>query len=100
MALSKLKRKGLSEESLLKTCKCLIRPSLEYAAAAWHSLLTAGQSALLEKQHSQALKNIFGPSLSAAKLRKKADIETLHGRREALVTKFAKKSLANPRTSH
>lgn len=99
-ALSKLRRKGLSEKNLIKTYKCLIRPSLEYAAAAWHSLLTAGQSALLERQQSQALKNIFGPSLSAATLRKKADIETLHSRREALVTRFAKKSLANPRTNH
>ena len=98
-ALSKLKKKGLSEERLLRAYKCLIRPTTEYAAPAWHSLITAGQMADLEKQQVQALKNIYGPSLSANKLRKKAQIELLSKRRENLVLNFAQKSLKNRRTS-
>ena len=99
-ALAKLKRKGLSEEKLLRAYECLVRPSMEYAAPAWHSLLNASQAALLEKQQIQSLKNIYGPSLSAAKLRKKAELLTLSGRREEIAARFAKKSLVNPRTSH
>ena len=99
-ALSKLKKKGLAEDKLvLKAYKCLIRPSIEYAAVAWHSMLTAGQAAALERQQTQALKNIYGPTLSAAKLRRKAEIETLSKRREKLVLNFAKKNLNNPRCS-
>ena len=96
-ALAKLRKKGLSEEKLLKAYKCLIRPSVEYAAVAWHSMITAGQADLLERQQTQALKNIYGPTLSAAKLRRKAGIETLSNRREQLVMNFAKKSVNNPR---
>ena len=99
-ALAKLKRKGLSEEKLLRAYKCLVRPSLEYAAPAWHSLLNATQAAHLERQQTQCLKNIFGTGLSAAKLRKKAHLGTLFSRREEIVVKFAKKSLVNPRISH
>ena len=99
-ALSKLRKKGLTEEKLLRAYKCLIRPSVEYAAVAWHSMITAGQAALLERQQTQALRNIFGPSISAAKMRKRAEIETLYKRREQLVKNFAKKSLTNPRSAH
>ena len=98
-ALAKLKKRGLSEEKLVRTYKCLIRPSAEYAAPAWHSLLTATQAAELERQQTQALKNIYGPSLSANKLRQKADIELLSKRREGLVLRFAQKSVNNPRSS-
>ena len=79
-ALSKLRRKGLSEEKLLRAYKCLVRPSLEYAAPA-----------VLERQQIQVLKNIYGTSLSANKLRKKAGLGTLFARKEDIVTKFAKK---------
>ena len=99
-ALSKLKKKGLSEQKQIRAYSTLIRPSLEYAAPAWHSLLTAGQAAELEKQQTQALKNIFGPSISAKKMRDKADLETLSKRREDISLRFAKKGLGNPRCSH
>ena len=99
-ALTKLRKKGLSEEKLLRAYKCLIRPTVEYAAPAWHSLLTAAQAAELEKQQVQALKNIYGPNISANKLRKKAAVELLSKRRENLVLKLAKKSVNNPRSSH
>ena len=75
----------------MRAYQCLIRPTVEYAAPAWHSLITAGQAAALEKQQTQALKNIYGPLLSAAKMKQKAGIESLSKRREALILKFARK---------
>ena len=98
-ALSRLKKKRLSETDLVKTYKCLIRPTAEYALPAWHSLLTAAQSAEIERQQSQSLKNIFGPGISAFKMRQKAGLETLFKRRETMAKKFALKPLANPRTT-
>ena len=96
-ALSRLRKKGLPEDKLIRTYKCLIRPTVEYASPAWHSLLTAGQAAHLERQQSQALKNIFGPGISANKMRKKAGLDLLSNRRENAVRKFGMKCLANPR---
>ena len=96
-ALSKLRKKGLGAEKLVRVYCGLIRPVLEYCAPAWHSLLTAGQSESLERQQSQALKNIYGTGMSAAKLRTRAGIETLNKRRMKMSLKFAKKCLTNPR---
>ena len=98
-ALSKLKKKGLSETDLIKTYKSLIRPAAEYASPAWHSLLTATQANEIERQQVQALKNIYGPEISANKMREMADIELLSKRREKMAKKFAMKSLSNPRTA-
>ena len=99
-ALSKLKKKGLPEKNLIKTYyKCLIRPSVEYASPAWHSLLTATKSAEIERQQSQSLRNIFGAGLSANKMRLRAGVDTLATRRENAARKFALKSLTNERTA-
>ena len=96
-SLAKLKRKGLSEKDLIRTYKALIRPTVEYASPAWHSSLTSSQSAQLERQQSQALKNIFGPGMSAAKMRSRAGLDLLCQRREAAAKKFATKCILNPR---
>ena len=96
-ALSRLRKKGLNDEKLIQSYKCLIRPTAEYAAPAWHSLINAGQAAELERQQTQALKNIFGPGMSANKMGIKAGIELLSTRREKCVKKFATKCLTNPR---
>ena len=97
-ALGRLKKRGLSEEKLVQTYKCLIRPVAEYACPAWHSSITASQAAEIEKQQTIALRNIFGPGLSAAKMRVKANIDLLSKRRETAVKKFALKSINNPRS--
>ena len=96
-ALAKLRKKGLPEKDLICTYKTLIRPTVEYASPAWHSLLTAGQAADLERQQTQALKNIFGPKISARKMRNRADIDLLSKRRECAAKKFAQKCKNNPR---
>ena len=84
-ALAKLRQKGLCEEKLVKAYAALIRPTVEYISPVWHSSITAGQATLLERQQTQALKNIFGPELSAAKLRCKAKVDLLSKRRENAV---------------
>ena len=96
-ALTRLRKKGLSEEKLVRAYKGLIRPTIEYASPAWHSSITAGQAADLERQQTLALRNIFGPSMSANKMRKRAGIDTLTKRRESAVKKFAIKCTTNPR---
>ena len=96
-ALSKLQKRGLEEKELIRTYRCLVRPTVEYASPAWHSCLTATQAASIERQQAQALKNIYGPGLSANKMRAKANLELLSIRRERAAKKFALKNLNNPR---
>ena len=98
-ALSRLRKKGLSTDRLLRAYKCLIRPTVEYASPAWHSLLSAEQSDRIERQQIQALKNIYGPGLSASKMRSKADLPLLRTRREEITLKFAQKATTNKRCS-
>ena len=95
--LSRLKKIGLGDKRLVRAYKCLIRPSVEYAVPAWHSLINAAQSEQLERQQTQALKNIFGQGLSAAKMRARAGLDTWCSRREKMTLKFAKKCLTNIR---
>ena len=88
-ALSRLRRSGMREEDLVKVYTSTIRPVVEYASPAWHSMLTSEQTKQLERQQSQALKNIIGPGLSALKMREKLNVEALATRRERAGIKFA-----------
>ena len=97
-SLTKLRKRGLQEEKLIKVYKSLVRPTAEYACAVWHSSVTAAQAAELERQQTLALRNIFGPNLSAAKMRDRAKVELLSKRRECSVKKFAHKNINNPRS--
>ena len=98
-ALAKLRKKGLDQAKLVKAYTSLIRPVCEYACPAWQSLLTADQSEKLERQQSQALKNIF-VGISASKMRDKAGIALLSKRREKICSKFSSKCINNIRTRH
>ena len=98
--LSKLPKRGMSTEKLVHVYKTLIRPTVEYLAPAWTAMITAEQSENLERQQVQALKNIFGPNISANKMRQAADIDRLAERRRGLSLSFAKKCLTNSRTEH
>ena len=95
--LTKLKRRGMKEDELKKFYTSSIRPVAEYAAAAWHPMLTKEQSNLIEKQQSQALKNILGVGMSARKMRNQLDIPTLDERRQRRTRRFAEKSAASQR---
>ena len=74
-ALSKLRKKGMSEDDLIQAYKTLIRPTEEYASPVWHSLITVDESEFLERQQTQALGNIYGTELSARRMRLKSDLE-------------------------
>ena len=63
-------------------------------------MITAEQSKALERQQTQALKNVFGPNISARKLRQMSGLKRLAERREELSLNFAKKCLINQTTRH
>ena len=96
-ALSKLRRKGMQQEDLIQAYVSVIRPVAEYASPAWHPLLTIEQSEKIERQQTQALKNIFGLGMSANKMRTKAGLDRLWVRREGAVKNFAQKNQNNKR---
>ena len=96
-ALGKLRKKGMKTNDLVRAYQSTIRPCAEYASPAWHSLLTINQSEQIERQQTQALKNIYGVGMSARKMRLDSGIDRLYVRREKACKKFAEKNLTNPR---
>ena len=99
-ALNKLRKDGFSQEDLVRFYQGAIRPVAEYASPAYHSLLPAYASESIERQQTQAMKNIFGWGQSARKMRETAGIETLWRRRENATLKFAKKAQKDTRFTH
>ena len=91
---------GFTESELVQVYKTVIRPVHDYCAVVFHSQLTDEQDELLERQQSHALKLIFGPQISAGKMRERAGITTLRQRRIDLCDKFAAKTAKNPRFGH
>lgn len=98
--LRNLKKSGFSTEELLTVYKTMLHPIVEYACVVFHSRLTDDQDQQLELLQNQALKCIYGPYISARKMRAMAALPTLRERRVSLCDKFANKSLANPRFAH
>ena len=78
----------------------MLRPVAEYACVVFHSSYTDGQDERIERLQDHALKCIYGPGISARKMREMADIPTLRGRRIELSDKFAKKCAASGRFHH
>ena len=48
----------------------MIRPSVNFGAVVYHSMLSQEQADALERQQVAALQNIFGFEMSANKMRK------------------------------
>ena len=94
--LRNLKKSGFTEEELVTVYTTIIRPVADYCCVVYHSSLTDEQSEQLERLQSHALKCIYGPGLSARKMREMADITTLAARREAMADKFALKLSRDP----
>ena len=63
-------------------------------------MLSDAQDEALERLQSHALKCIFGPNLSARKLRELAGVTTLRVRRIEHCDKFARKCAESDRFSH
>ena len=94
--LRNLKSNGFSENELVRVYKTMIRPVADYGCVVYHSCLTIEQDKEIEKLQNHALKCIYGPDISAAKMRERAGLETLRGRREVLTDKFAAKLSRDP----
>ena len=96
-ALTKLRRRGMNTEDLKSVYTSMVRPAVEYASPAWHSLLTREQSGILESQQAQALRNILGPGLSYKKMSECLELDSLYARREAATLKFGQKCASSDR---
>ena len=90
----------MSHEQLKKVYTSMIRPAVEYASVAWHSMLTKEQSNILESKQVQCLKKILGPGISARRMRQSLDLETLYDRREQAVIAFGQKCVKSDRFNH
>ena len=95
-ALSKLKKCGLDTEELIKVYKTCIRPCADYAWAVLHPMLSLEQSELIEAQQTNALWNIYGFGITAAKMRKRSGMPTLAERRFSSCKRFAKSTHQKP----
>ena len=80
-ALLKLKRAGFTTDELLRTYTVYMRSLAEYVSVLWHSMLTAEQSAMIEREPTQALRHIYGHGPSAESMRKMSGVELLSKRR-------------------
>ena len=80
-----LKQAGLKE----------LRPVVEYAAPAFHSMMNRKQSSALERQQYRVLKIIYGFQHSSEKLLTMSELPTLAERREKLTENFARKRVAS-----
>ena len=90
---------GVPNLDALALYKSLVRPVLEFAAPAFHPLLTETQKAGLERLQAVALKVIFGWTVSYATALEGSNTETLEERRNGLVKRFADKCVVSDRFS-
>ena len=98
--LRNLKRNGFNTEELIQVYKTILRPVVEYGCPVFHSSLTDRLDERIERLQDHALKCIFGPELSARRLRGLAGLSTLRERREEIVHEAAeleRKSLPRAR---
>ena len=92
-----LHKAGFCQTDLVKVYSAMIRPVAEYYCQVYHTLITKEESVKLDRFESHCLKNIYGNRLSYAKMLKKADLERLSERRQALFDNFATKAAASHR---
>lgn len=95
--LHNLKFSGMPPDDILSVYLSTIRPVADFAAVAYHSLLTKEQSASIEKIQRRALKIIFGNQVAYHTALEFKNIPTLEQRRLTLVKNFALKTSACPR---
>ena len=95
-----LRKSGFTTEELLRVYKSTIRPTIEYSAVIYHSMLNTEQENLIEWQQTRALKNIFGNEYSQARLLQMSGVPSLKERREAACLRFATKMSGNVRFEH
>ena len=89
----------MSQKDLMFIYKSTLRPSIDFAANTYHSLLTQEQSDAIERLQLMAMKIIYGHAVSYRTVLATGCINTLRERRQQNFEKFAVKCCANPRFS-
>lgn len=92
-----LKNAGMEKKDLVAVYFSMIRSVADFAAVAYHSLLTRGQSDSIEKIQLRAFKIIYGENTSYESVLKTFNYETLKQRRIKLLTAFALKTSTSGR---
>ena len=95
-----LKRAGLEQTKLVRVYCAFIRPCFEYLGPTMCGMMNKTQAQTLECMQSIALKTIFGWERSYNDCLELAGIQTLNERRLQACSKFANKTLTNPRFAH
>ena len=89
----KLKTAGLTTKELILVYKGYIRPIIEYAAPAWHSSLTLGQTNQLELVQKRVCRILFSSKYqNYDQALCELDLDSLLERRKKLCSKFAFKN--------
>ena len=94
-----LRRSGIATAHLIKLYTIFIRPSVEYAAPAWHPGLSRYLSESFERVQSSCLRAIF-PELSYRDSLAASGLQTLRIRREELCKNFARSLFNSNHFSH
>ena len=94
-----LRRARLDERRLTAVYVSMIRSVLEYASVVYGSMLTAGQSRMIERMQANALKTIWGWNKSYRECLELSGLTTLEARREENMRRFATKAAASERYS-
>ena len=92
-----LRRAGIKGHRLYRLYCSLIRPVLEVNCVIFHSMLTTGQTELLERMQKQVIRLCFGHFDSYEEVRELHSLESLRERRVKAVRRFVAKAMNNPR---
>ena len=91
---------GFNQDELVKVYTSTIRPLADYCSVVYHSALSDEMDEALENAQNGALRIIFGPRMSARKMREASGLDSLRNRRIEQCDRFADKAERNPRFSH
>ena len=94
-----LQKSGMTQNDLLIVYRTVLRPVLDFAVPAYHTLMTATEREEVEKLQRRALKIVFGIEGTYKEHLEKARLDTLEDRREDIFKKFAIASEKNERYS-
>ena len=92
-----LKKGGMDKENLFKVYVSIIRPSVEYCAEVYDSLIPKYVANRLESVQRQACKIIFGWGVDYEKLVEDGRVQSLAARRKQACINFAMKALTSPK---
>ena len=85
----------MEQTDLLTTYKSSIRPTIDFAAPTYHSLITTEQANSIERLQLRAMKIAFGPTVAYNTVLESGAVEPLEERRKMLVQKMAIKASRN-----